>query len=82
MRTTLALDEDVAVMIRQLQKKEEKPFKQIVNELLRIGLAQKKAPVKEKRQYSTPELRTGPSRYADLNNIGEILAVAETEDYT
>jgi hypothetical protein len=82
MRTTLALDEDVAVMIKQLQKKEEKPFKQIVNELLRIGLAQKKAPVKPKKEYSTPELHTGPSRYADLDNIGEILAVAETEDYT
>lgn len=81
MRTTLSLDDDVALMIKQLQKKEEKPFKQIVNELLRIGLAQKKAPVKEKQQYSTPELKPGPSRYADLDNIGEILAVAETEDY-
>lgn len=39
MRTTLTLDEDVAVRLHAESKKTGRPFKTIVNETLRAGLA-------------------------------------------
>lgn len=38
MRTTLTLDPDVARMIQEEVHRSRKPFKQVVNELLRRGL--------------------------------------------
>ncbi|RKX74441.1 MAG: DUF2191 domain-containing protein [Spirochaetes bacterium] len=82
MRTTITLDDDVAAMLEKLQKKEQKTFKQIVNEVLRAGIIQKKSAGHTRPRYSTPELSTGPCKYPDLDNIAEILAVAEKEDFT
>ena len=39
MRTTLTLEDDVAEQLAQLAKKTEQPFKVVVNETLRRGLA-------------------------------------------
>ncbi len=80
MRTTLTLDDDVALMLEKLRKVERKSFKQIVNEVLRRGLVEGKPGEKKKTFYSTPELRAGMCRYPDLDNVAEILAVAEGED--
>ena len=85
MRTTITLDDDVAKMIEKLKESEKKPFKQIVNELLRIGIVQKKSSLSgagQQKQYSTPELEAGPCKYPDLDNIAEVLAVAEKEDFS
>ena len=69
-------------MITRIQKNEKKPFKQLINELLRIGLMQKTSAQVEKNHFSTPELSTGPCSFADLDNIAEVLAVAEKEEFT
>jgi hypothetical protein len=37
-RTTLTLDEDVAVLVNKEVRKSGQPFKQVVNRLLRVGL--------------------------------------------
>lgn len=39
MRTTLTLDEDVAVKLRELAHRHRLPFKEVVNSVLRRGLA-------------------------------------------
>jgi predicted transcriptional regulator len=39
MRTTLTLEDDVAEQLAQLAKKTDQPFKVVVNETLRRGLA-------------------------------------------
>jgi hypothetical protein len=82
MRTTLTIEDDVAAMIRRIQKRDQKPFKVVVNDLLRKGLVESSQQAEEHRHYSTPELSSGPCRFADLDNISEILAVAEREDYS
>ncbi len=46
MRTTLTLDEDVAAKLKAEVRKSGKPFKAIVNETLRDGLARPKAGAK------------------------------------
>lgn len=39
MRTTLSLDDDVAAKLRDLAHRRKRPFKEVVNEVLRRGLA-------------------------------------------
>ena len=39
MRTTLTLDDDVAVKLRAEVRRSGRPFKQIVNQTLRLGLS-------------------------------------------
>jgi len=39
MRITLTLDDDVAAKLRDLAHRRKRPFKQVVNEVLRRGLA-------------------------------------------
>jgi len=82
MRTTITLDEDVSSMIQRLREKEKKPFKTLVNELLRAALIGKKTAAVKKTVYATPELAGGNSVFADLDNVAEVLAVAEKEDFS
>ena len=44
MRTTLTIDPDVAEALRKRAHRARKPFKQVVNEALRAGLAAQEAP--------------------------------------
>ncbi len=39
MRTTLTLDEDVADFLKAQSRLQDRPFKQVVNEVLRRGMA-------------------------------------------
>ena len=43
MRTTLTLDEDVAVRLQAESRRTGRPFKTVVNEYLRAGLARRRA---------------------------------------
>ena len=43
MRTTLTLDDDVAARLQSESRRSGRPFKVVVNEYLRSGLAQRKA---------------------------------------
>ena len=80
MRTTLTLDPDVAAKARKGAAKLRKPFKQVVNEALRIGLDQVLAPPVPKPYRTKPRplgLRAGLS----YDNVSELLAQAEGEDH-
>ena len=43
MRTTLTLDEDIAARLQSEARRTGRPFKAVVNEYLRAGLAQRRA---------------------------------------
>jgi hypothetical protein len=43
MRTTITLDDDVASRLEAEMRKSGRPFKEVVNEFLRAGLAQRRA---------------------------------------
>jgi hypothetical protein len=38
MRTTVTLDEDVAVLLREEAERSHRPFKQVLNQAVRLGL--------------------------------------------
>ena len=54
----------------------------MVNEILRLGIVEKNSAGKKDQTYYTLELTRGPCKYPNLDNIGEIIAVAEREDYS
>lgn len=78
MRTTLTLDDDVAVKLRAAAK--DRPFKAVVNEVLRAGLAaMAKRRTPSRRRYRTRGFNLGPSLVGSLDNVEEVLARAEGE---
>lgn len=83
MRTTLSLDDDVAIELQRLQRKRGEAFRQTVNAVLRAGLAtltgRRREP--DRRQVYTEPVSVGTPRLKNLDNISEVLAFAEGEDY-
>jgi hypothetical protein len=79
MRTTLTLDPDIA-KARRAGARLARPFKEIVNAALRIGLDQMLKPP-ESRPYHTKSRPMGMCRGLSYDNVGELLARAESEDY-
>jgi len=80
MRTTLTLDKDVAEQAKKLVAKLGKPFKQVVNEALRIGLDQLKRPAKRK-PYVTKPHTMGVRPGINLDNIAEVIEQIEGPDW-
>ena len=81
MRTTLTLDPDVAAKARQGAAKLGKPFKEIVNAALRVGLNEILAPAPAK-PYRTKPRPLGLRRGFSYDNISELLARSEGEDHS
>lgn len=79
MRTTLNIDGDVLDRARDTARKLDKPFRAVINDALRKGLAQIEQPAK-KRKYTTKSHRLGLKEGYDLNNIQELLSRIDGED--
>ena len=80
MRTTITLDRDVAHAAKAATARLGKPFKQVVNQAMRIGLEQMsktKAKPFRTKPFHGMKLRPGLS----VDNIGELLAQVDGEDY-
>ena len=60
MRTTLTLDDDVAANLKAESRRAGRPFREIVNETLRRGLANRRV---------TPQRRTFKVTVRDLGNL-------------
>jgi hypothetical protein len=80
MRTTLTLDPDVAAKARKGAAKLNKPFKEIINEALRIGLEEVLRP-KAARPYTTKPRPMGLRQGFSYDNISELIAAGEGEDH-
>lgn len=80
MRTTLTLDPDVAAKAKRGASRLGKPFKQVINEALRIGLEQVLNPPPAK-PYKTKPHPLGLRQGFSYDNIAELLARAEGEDH-
>ena len=79
MRTTLTLDDDVAVRLEQERKKRRASFKAVVNGVLRAGLDAIGTPKRARRSFRTKGFDLGPSLVGSLDNIEEVLSRAEGE---
>ena len=80
MRTTLTLDPDVAAKAKKSAAKLRKPFKDVINTALRIGLEEVLRPRVSKR-YRTHGRPLGLRGGLNYDNISELLVRAEGEDH-
>ncbi|CAN5877985.1 MAG: DUF2191 domain-containing protein [Actinomycetota bacterium] len=81
MRTTLTLDADVAAQLRRLRARMDRPFKQLVNDVLRAGLANLDRPEPTTRGPYTRAVWLGRPRLPALDDVSEAMAIAEGDDY-
>ncbi len=80
MRTTLTLDPDIAAKAKEGAAKLRKPFKEVINAALRVGLDEILAPPAAK-PYRTNPRPMGLRRGFSYDNISELIASAEGEDH-
>jgi hypothetical protein len=77
MRTTLTLDDDVAAKLKADSRRAGRPFREIVNEMLRRGLASQSNPTRREAFKVTArdlgEIKPGIS----LDNIAEVIEQAD-----
>jgi hypothetical protein len=79
-RTTLTLEKDVAARLKAEAQRSGRAFKDVVNECLRLGLAQR-SPARAPRRFSVKTRDFGGVRPGvSLDNIGEILQRVEGPD--
>jgi plasmid stability protein len=83
MRTTVTLDDDLAIRLERHRTRHGESFKQALNEAVRAGLAT----LEEERADAVPQvsqtrpLPLGRRLVGSIDNVGEVLAIAEGEDY-
>ena len=77
MRTTLTLDDDVAVKLKAAAR--DRPLKTVVNEALRAGLAALEKRVPPRKPHRTRGFDLGPSLVGSLDNVEEVLSRVEGE---
>lgn len=82
MRTTLTLDDDVAIQIALLREKRKMSLRDAVNAAMRTGLQHLANPAPPKKKaYKTPVFHATRCLIGDLTSTTDMLAVAEGEDY-
>jgi hypothetical protein len=77
MRTTLTLDDDVAARLQAEVRRTGRPFKTVVNERLRMALAQSAAVQKRSPFKVRPRAMGGPSVGLSYDNVGALLEEIE-----
>jgi len=80
MRTTINLDEDVLDKARSLKDTLNISFRVVINQALRFGLEKIERPARCK-PYRTRPHAMGLCEGYNLDNIQELLAQAEGEDF-
>jgi len=80
MRTTLTLDDDVAVQLERLRRARDVSLKELVNEALRRGLRDMTAPLKKAQTFRTQAFDMGKPLIS-IDNVAEALAYLEGEGF-
>lgn len=81
MRTTLTLDPDVASLAARMKRERGDSFKAIINEALRHGLRIMAGPTGQMEEFRTSSVDLGRCRIGRLDDVPEVLAIAEGEAY-
>ena len=81
MRTTLTLDADVAALLRRMQHTHGRSLEAVVNDALRQGLRQMMTQSGPPAPYRTPTVDLGRCLVGSLDDVAEVLAVVESEQF-
>ena len=81
MRTTLTLDDDVAVQIEALRRERKTTLKSAVNAALRKGLRDMAASGPVRRAVRTRAVSLGRCLLPTIDDVSETLAIVEGESF-
>ncbi len=81
MRTTLTIDDDIAVVLDRLRRERDGNLKNLVNEALRRGLRDMTAPAKQRKRFRTRSFDAGKPLIGNIDNIADVLALIEGENF-
>ena len=81
MRTTVTLDDDLAVALEELRKREGLSFKAAINRAIRLGIQTTSAPPKPKK-YRTPTKALGLRTGIDPLRLNALVDEMETDAFT
>jgi hypothetical protein len=81
MRTTLTLDDDVAVALDRRRRELNHSLKQEVNDLIRAGLVHVERERPEAPPFRVEPLDIGKPLVDNFDDISAVLAIAEGESY-
>ncbi len=81
MRTTLTLDDDLAIALRRRAEATGAAWKETVNEAIREGLAQLDRRPEPRPPYRIQTSDPGPPALVGVHSVHDMLAYAEGEDY-
>ena len=80
MRTTVTIDDDLAISLEELRKREGLSFKVALNQVIRIGIQAKSAPPRA-RKYRTPTMSLGLMPGIDPTRLNSMVDELETDDF-
>lgn len=81
MRTTLTLDDDVAAMLRRVREERNVSLNEAVNQALRQGLPNLAQLPRREGPYRTPSASLGRCLVEQIDDIADVLAIAESPSY-
>ena len=81
MRTTLTLDDDVAGILQRRSRELGTSFKDVVNSVLRQGLAADLRHKEKTRKIVVRPHDFGPSPGLDMDRLNQLVDELEVEDY-
>ena len=80
MRTTLTIDDDIAVQLDRLRRARDASLKDLINEALRRGLREMTSKPKKREPFRTQVFDLGPF-LVNIDNVAEALVYAEGEGF-
>ncbi len=81
MRTTLTLDDDLSAQLREMARRSEESFKDIVNSVLRRGLRQGEKPEPSLPRFVVEPKACGFRAGVDPRKLHQLLDDLEMEDF-
>ncbi|MEM6792537.1 MAG: hypothetical protein AAF725_01025 [Acidobacteriota bacterium] len=81
MRTTLTLEKDVALGVRQKMQDQDASLKDTVNELIRLGLQASRQPSQELPRFEVKAKPLGTGLGVRYPKVSDLLEAAEGESY-
>jgi hypothetical protein len=81
MRTTLTIDDDIAIELERLRRTRDASLKEVVNDALRRGIQEMTHRPKKKKRFRTRVFDVGGVLVASIDNTAELLAEIEGEAF-
>jgi len=75
------MEDDVAKLLESVRKRRNTSLKAVINEALRQGLRDMTKPHRRGKPYVTRSVTLGRCQLANLDDISEVIAIAEGDTF-